>query len=408
MVNGDMSPCHSTEIPASIAQLNQRTASLQALLIRWAEQNSGSHNAAGLQAMRALLAAEFARLADATVEPPSSAAAGPHALQVRVRPDAPIQVLLSGHYDTVYGADHAFQRCERLPPDRLRGPGVADMKGGLVTMLAALQAFEQTPQARNLGCEIILSPDEEIGSAATAPLLAAAAKRHQLGLVFEPARPDGALVLSRKGLGFFTLTCRGRAAHAMNAATEGRNAIAALAEAILGAHRLPDELPGVLVNVGLVRGGTTINIVPDFAEAQIDVRFTRAADGAAVLARLRALVEAINARDGFQCGLEGDLLRGPMEPTPKSEAALAAWRACAVDLGLEPPAAVHSGGGSDANNLAAAGLPCLDGLGPIGDRLHSPDEWVLLPSIVERAQVAALFLHRIATGEVDLGSPQRR
>ncbi len=387
-------------IPASIETLGSRAESWRAVLIQWCAQNSGSSNVTGLDAMRALLEAEFAKLPGTVVDTPALGSSGLHVVRVRVRPQAPIQLLFCGHYDTVYGADHAFQHCTQISADRLRGPGVADMKGGLVTMLAALQAFEQTPHAGRVGYEVIVGPDEETGSVASAPLLMAEAPRFQLGLVFEPARPDGSLVLSRKGIGFFTATCHGRAAHAMNATTQGRNAIAALAEFILEAHRLPDALPGVLVNVGLVRGGSTINIVPDFAEARIDVRITKAADGDSVLARLRALAAAINEREGYRCELTGDFLRGPMERNAVSDAAFACWQQCATEVGLAPIGGVHSGGGSDANNLAAAGLPCLDGLGPIGDRLHSPEEWVLLPSIVERAQLAALFLHRLASGEI--------
>ena len=129
-------------------------------------------------------------------------------------PQAPVQVLFSGHYDTVYGANDPFQQCEQLSAEKLRGPAVIDMKGGLVVMLAALQAFEQPPHAAKVGYEVLINPDEEIGSLGAAPLFVEAANRYQLGLVFEPARPNGDLVQSRKGTGNFTITSRGRAAHA--------------------------------------------------------------------------------------------------------------------------------------------------------------------------------------------------
>lgn len=390
-------------VPTAISTLPQRADEWRQMLVRWCDQNSGSNNTAGLAAMLELLAAAFGRLPGATVERVPLAGTAHRALRVRQRPRAPHQLFFSGHYDTVYDATDPFQRCEALTPERLRGPGVADMKGGLVTMLAALTAFEQTPRAAEVGYEVLLGPDEEIGSPGTAPLFAEAAPRFRLGLIFEPARANGDLVHSRKGTGNFTVTSHGRAAHAASGGNLGRNAIVALAEYLVAVNRLPQELPGVLLNVGSVRGGgPATNVVPDLAEAKLDVRVTQLADRAAVLARLEALAAPINARDGHRLELAGGFTRPPMERTPAADAAFAAWQAAARDLKVAPFSWVHAGGASDANNLAAAGLPCLDGLGVIGDRLHSAEEWCHLPSLVERAQIAALWLHRLAAGELKL------
>lgn len=390
-------------VPFSITQITQRDAELQQQLIHWCNQNSGSDNFAGLAAMLGLLHAAFSRLPGARVESLPLPGTVAQALRVKIRPAAPIQLLFSGHYDTVYGAADPFQQCTRLTPERLRGPGVIDMKGGLVVLLAALEAFEATPHAAQVGYEVLVNPDEEIGSFGAAALFDDAAGRHRLGLVFEPARPSGDLVQSRKGTGNFSVTSRGRAAHAASAKQDGRNAIAAIAEYLTAANRLPAEMPGVLFNIGSIRGGgPATNVVPDFAEALLDVRITHLAERAAVEARLQALLQPINAREGYRLELGGGFNRPPMEATPVTEAAFAAWQQCGRDLGQAPFSWVHAGGGSDANNLSAAGLPCLDGLGPIGDRLHSPDEWVHLPSLTARAQVAALFLHRLAAGEIKL------
>jgi glutamate carboxypeptidase len=389
-------------IPPSIANLPARSAELRDRLVRWCDQNSGSENSAGLAAMLGLLRTDFATLPGVTEEV-ALAGAPARALRVRVRPQAPTQLFCSGHFDTVYGADDPFQKCVQLGPEKLRGPGVIDMKGGLVVMLAALQAFEHTPQAAAVGYEVFLNPDEETGSFGAAPVLEAAARRYRFGFVFEPARPDGGLVHSRKGTGNFTVIARGRAAHAASARRDGRNAIAALAEFLTAAGRLPDELPGVLFNIGQIRGGgPATNVVPDFAEARLDLRVTERAERDAVLARLHALAAPINAREGFQLEVAGSFNRPPMERTRAAEAVFAAWQQCGRKLGLAPFSWVHAGGGSDANLLSAAGLPCLDGLGPVGDRLHSSEEWVLLPSLVERAQLAALFLHRLAGGGIVL------
>lgn len=390
-------------LPPSITALPARTEELRDLLIGWANQNSGSDHFAGLAAMLPLLEAGFGRLPGARTERVALKGTPAEAVRVRVRPAAPIQLLFSGHYDTVYGAGDPFQRCELLSPEKLRGPGVIDMKGGLVTMLAALQAFEQTPHAARIGYEVLINPDEEIGSFGAAPLFVEAAQRCRFGFVFEPARPNGDIVHSRKGTGNFAAIAHGRSAHAASPKRDGRNAIAALAEFLTAANRLPDELPGVLFNIGNIRGGgPATNVVPDFAEAKLDLRITKAGDRDAVLARLQELAAPFNAREGFRLEITGDFNRPPKECRPQEEAVFPHWQRCAAEVGLAPYTWVHTGGASDGNNLSAAGLPCLDGVGPIGDRLHSPEEWILLPSIAPRAQTAALFLHRVAAGEIDL------
>lgn len=384
-------------LPEVITALDRRAGELRELLIRWSNQNSGSSNPAGLAAMLRLLQTEFGRLGRAETVP---LAGGPtQALRVRVRPEAPRQILLSGHYDTVYDADHPFQTCELTAPDTLRGPGVADMKGGLVIMLAALQAFERTPHAAALGYEILLGPDEETGSQGTAPLLEEAARRHLFGLVFEPARANGDLVRSRKGTGIFTLTCHGRAAHAGRAPEAGRNAILALCDILPQTEALTRELPGVMVNVGHIVGGGAANIVPDRAEAVINARVTNAGDDAEFLRRLHGICAPWHAREGYRLEIGGGFNRGPKVETPYETALFTDWRRCGREFGLAFDWQ-HVGGGSDGNILSAAGLPNLDGLGCVGDHLHSPQEFCHLPSLVQRAQVAALFLHRLAAGEI--------
>ena len=372
-------------------------------LIRWCNQNSGSHNFAGLEAMRALLAADFSRLPGASVEHLPLNDTPARILRIRVRPDAPVQLLLSGHYDTVYDAGDPFQRCVLLADDRLRGPGVIDMKGGLVVMLAALEEFESTAHKGRIGYEVLLNPDEEIGSHGATPFFVEAAARNQFGLVFEPARPSGDLVHSRKGTGNFTVICHGRAAHAASGPKHGRNAIVALAEFLIAVHRMPEDLPGVLLNVGQIRGGgPATNVVPDFAEAKLDVRITHLADRAAVFAKFDEYAVPVRAREGFRVEIAGGFSRPPMERSTTADAVFAAWQQCAKELNLAPFDWLHAGGASDANNLSTAGLPCLDGLGPIGDRLHSAEEWIHLPSLTARAQLAARFLGKLDAGTLSL------
>lgn len=386
-------------VPPAISHLSRRAPELRDLLIKWCNQNSGSASPAGLAAMLKLLQVEFGRLGPTEIVPLADNPA--QAQRLRVRPNAPLQILISGHYDTVYDADHPFQTCTLLTPERLRGPGTSDMKGGLVVMLAALQAFERTVHASQLGYEILLGPDEETGSQGTAPLLEDAARRHRFALVFEPARANGDLVRSRKGTGIFTLTCHGRAAHAGRAPEAGRNAVLALCDILPRAEALTRELPGVMVNVGSIRGGGAANIVPDRAEAVINARVTRLGDDAVFLKRLHEICAPWHAREGYRIEIGGGFNRGPKVETPVETALFGEWRKCGREFGLDFDWQ-HVGGGSDGNILSAVGLPNLDGLGCVGDNLHSPEEFCHLPSLAQRAQVAALFLHRVAAGEVAL------
>jgi glutamate carboxypeptidase len=211
------------------------------------------------------------------------------------------------------------------------------------------------------------------------------------------------LVHSRKGTGNFTVICHGRAAHAASGPKHGRNAIVALAEFLIAVHRLPDELPGVLLNVGQIRGGgPATNVVPDFAEAKLDVRITHLADRAAVYAKFDEYAVPVRAREGFRVEIAGGFSRPPMERSATADAVFAAWQQCGRELNLAPFDWLHAGGASDANNLSTAGLPCLDGLGPIGDRLHSAEEWIHLPSLTARAQLAARFLSKLDAGTLTL------
>lgn len=377
-----------------------RDSELRDRLIAWCDINSGSENLAGLDRMRRVLADAFASL-PCKVTDVDLGAGKPRALRAVCRPGAKIQVLLNAHFDTVYGPEHAFQSCELAGPGVLRGPGVIDDKGGILVLFTALQALERTQHATHIGWEAILGPDEETGSEASAPLYAEAAPRFHFGMIFEPARENGDLVRARMGTGIFNVTCRGRAAHAGRDPSAGRNAILALAEFLLGVSRIPEQVPGLMVNVGAIRGGGALNIVPDLAAAGINARIATAEAGRRFEEALAAHAAAVNARDGYRLEITGQFNRGPLEWTPAREALFNDYRETAgalpLDFGWQ-----NVGGGSDGNLLGAADLPCLDGIGAHGDGMHSDREWVRISSIAERARLAALFLARIAAGEIAL------
>lgn len=396
-------------IPPAIASLPARTAELGRLLERWAAINSGSGHTAGLAKMCAALRAEFARafpaatITDLPADAPGYNPPGVQALRIRLRPEAPHQVFLCGHYDTVYEAHDAFQTCRWLDARTLNGPGTADMKGGLVTILAALQAFEQTPHAARVGWEVLLTPDEETGSHGTRAFFEEAARRHHFGFVFEPARPSGDIIHSRKGTGGALVTCQGRAAHAAKIPNDGRNAILGLAAFLLAAAKVPAEIPDVLVNVGNIKGGTpATNVVPDFAQSEIDLRVTKMSDREPLFARLEALARDIGAAHEVKIELKLWLNRPPKENHPVEATLFPEFQRAAADVGQKPFNWVHGGGGSDGNFLGAAGLPSFDGIGPEGDHLHSAREFCRVDTIAPRAQNVALFLHRVAAGEIKL------
>ena len=328
---------------------------------------------------------------------------GRTAIRAELRPDAKIKVLCSGHYDTVFEADHGFQTAQISEnPPRLNGPGVADMKGGIVVMLATLAAFEKSPQASAIGWTILLTPDEEIGSLYSAEVIEAEATRHQLGLVFEPARESGAMVRSRADTSIFKIEVHGREAHAGRNPEEGRNAVTALAQLCLEIDALPQSIPDTLVNVGNFNGGGTVNIVPDFARAEINARASTQAGIDAITGAINAAVAAINDREGFTAHLSGGFKSAPLQLTPAREALFAALSQCALALGHPPLEWVDVSGGSDGNLLHGAGLPVLDGLGPIGGGLHSDREYIELPSLTAAVHRTTLFLERLAANEITL------
>jgi glutamate carboxypeptidase len=314
------------------------------------------------------------------------------------RPDAPLRVFLCIHMDTVYPADHPFQACTRIDAHTLQGPGVADAKGGIVVMLAALAALEESPAAARLGWEVLINPDEEIGSAGSAPLLAAAAARNRLGLLFEPATADGAMIDRRKGSGNFTVTVHGRSAHAGRDFAAGRNAIVAMANLTTGLHDLNRLLDGVTVNVGRVKGGGPTNVVPDLAVVEFNVRTSEPADEARFSGQLARLVRELHAREGFGAEVQGGFHSLPKIPDARCRALMGLIERCGAEMNL----AIRwksSGGACDGNKLMAAGLPNVDTLGPCGGELHSPREYVLVQTLAERAKLTALVLLKLAGGE---------
>ena len=382
-------------------------------VIAWANVNTGTANLAGVNHLRAIVADAFSALGAAVEEVPLQPAVDvgsegevirrpfAPALRLTKRPHAENRIFLAIHIDTVYPADHPFQTVEQLDGNTLRGPGVIDAKGGLVVMLTALEALERSPFAEAIGWEVLINTDEEIGSVGSAPLLVEAARRNDIGLVFEPTLPDGGMVDRRRGVGNFTVVVRGKAAHAGRDFAAGRNAVVAAARLVVQVDALNASLPGVTMNVGQLAGGSVPNVVPDVAVCRINVRTTVPEDEARVLKALRGIVSEAGTADGIRAELHGTFTSPPKPVDQAMRALMDHVAACGRDLGI-PITWRPSGGACDGNKLTAAGLPTVDTLGPRGGDLHSPTEYLLLDSLTERAKLSALLLMKIASGELKL------
>ena len=395
-----------------LAFLEGRENAMVELLSRVAGVNSFSHNPAGLGAVADLLHEEFAalrpdrseRIALPAMETLSATAEVLHSpvgdlLSFAKRPAAPLQVLLVIHYDTVYPPEHAFRSVRRDGADVLRGPGVADAKGGIVVMLNALMALERSPDAGRIGWHVLLNPDEEIGSPGSAALLEQAAASAHLALVFEPAPTATTLVTRRKGSGSFSVVFRGRAAHAGREIEKGRNAVLAAARFALEATAAISAIPEATINVSKVDGGGPTNVVPDLAILRFNVRVVTPEQQRQVEARLEELMEGANRQDGITATMHGHFSSPPWVMHERGRALFEHLRQAGRELGLGLEAQ-SSGGASDANKIAATGLPVLDSLGPVGSDIHSDQERVHVPSLVERAKLSAMLMQRLASGEV--------
>jgi glutamate carboxypeptidase len=374
----------------------------------WAAINSGSRNLAGLETVAGLLADAFSALPGdvalkdaAAVEAMAadgSLEAVPHGrnLHLTVRPEAPVQLLFTGHMDTVFGADHDFQKVFWREPGVLGGPGVADMKSGLAVMLAALRAVESAG-ATGFGYEVVINSDEEVGSPGSASLIAAAARGKKAALTYEPsALPDGTLAGARPGSGNFSISIEGRSAHAGRNPEEGRNALLAAADLALRLAAAKRE--GLSVNPAKIDGGGPNNVVPDKAVLRVNMRPRTPALQAEAQAALDQAVAAVAAKHGVKIVVHGGFARAPKPIDADAQKLFELVRRAGADLGQDISWR-DTGGVCDGNNIAACGVPVVDTMGARGGSIHSDQEYLIVESLAERARLSALTVLRLASGE---------
>lgn len=301
-------------------------------------------------------------------------------------------VLLIGHMDTVFPAGTVAERPMTMDDQRVYGPGVSDMKSGLLGIVWAIRTLDAKHLAR-LKIAVAMNPDEETGSLFSKDWLGELAKRSTRVLVCEAARADGSLVHARKGIAGYRLTFHGVAAHAGNDPENGRSAITALAHAVLAINQLTAPQDGTTLNVGVVSGGSVANVVPDYAEAIIDLRFTNNDAGNNIDRQLRTMADN-GFLDGVRCELTQIQYKPAMAPVPGSEQLIALVEEAAkiegVTIGWKAV-----GGGSDANHTAALGIPTLDGFGPIGAGFHSVNEYLQRDSIEPRIRLLRRVLEML-------------
>ncbi|GAA0282958.1 hydrolase [Alteraurantiacibacter aestuarii] len=376
--------------------------------LSWAAINSGTSNLEGLQKVAALLADAFSALpGEVTLEEPARVTAvdedgrefeKPHGrhMVLRVRPGAERRFLLTGHMDTVFPANHAFQDLKWIDAETLNGPGTADMKGGLSVILETLKAFEASPAAASTGYDVLINSDEETGSLSSSALIAQLAQGKFAALTYEPsALPDGTLAHARGGSGNYAITFTGRSAHAGRNPLEGRNAIVAAADcAVRLKHMQHDDLP---INPAKIDGGAANNVVPDHAVLRFNIRPKTVAAAEAFASDLNDLLQLLEKLHEVQNHCHGGITRPPKPVDERAQKLFDLVRdtgaALGQTIGWQP-----SGGVCDGNNIAATGVPVVDTMGVRGGAIHSPDEFMIAPSLTERAALSTVVLHRLASG----------
>ena len=363
---------------------------IKSFLEQLVESESPSVDKAAVDRVGAIVADEARRLgADVEIVPVKEA--GNHVIARFTLSEAEAQgaggILLLCHMDTVFPLGTLEKMPFRETDGKIFGPGVLDMKAGIVISLAAIEELRTSDDLKR-PVTLLCTSDEETGSLTSEALITELAQTSELVLVMESALLDGSLKTWRKGVGEFWVRVRGRAAHAGGAHEEGRNAIEELAHQILAIQKLTNYSRGTTLNVGVVHGGTVSNVVPEEAVAQVDVRVLQPGEWERIEAEMQVLKPVL---EGTSLKITGGLNRPPMPFDERAKATFEKARLIAEGIGIKLKAG-GSGGGSDANFVAPLGIPVLDGLGAIGEGLHSEREYIFENSLQERVKLLAALI----------------
>lgn len=359
------------------------------LLKRLVEIESPTHDKAAVDRVGAIVA-EACRSLGATVEIFPNEKTGDHLSACwGGNPGAEGKsLLILCHIDTVFPLGTLPKMPFYEKDGKIFGPGVLDMKGGIVVALGAVASLREAGQMPQKPLTILFTSDEEVGSLTSRWLIEDLARRAEMVFVLESALVDGSIKTWRKGVGDFTVRVMGRAAHAGGDHALGRNAIEELAHQVIAIQKLTDYNLGTTLSVGKIRGGTATNVVPAEALAEVDMRVLQPGEAERVIAALKGLKPVL---DGTSIEVSGELNRPPLPFNEINQAAFEKARQIALKIGLELKAG-GSGGGSDGNFVAALGVPVLDGLGAVGEGYHSEREYIFKDSLPERANLLAALL----------------
>jgi len=304
------------------------------------------------------------------------------------------RILILGHMDTVFPEGTAKKRPFKIQGNRAYGPGVNDMKSGLVTLLYALKSLNTECSSESGNITVMLNSNEEIGSPTSRPIIEEEAKKVDAVFVIEPAQSTGAVVTRRKGIGIFKLQITGRAAHAGNNPSDGISAIEELAHKIIEFHKLSDLSSGITVNVGVVGGGSMHNVVADQAFADIDLRIKTKEQSDEMLKKLYEIAGK-QTLPGVKISLTGGINRPPMMKTQGTELLYSLVEEEGKVIGLKLNEA-FPGGASDGNFTAALGIPTIDGMGPVGGFSHGENEYLEIETVTERCKLLALSIVQVS------------
>lgn len=377
------------------AWCRDRQGAMLGLLRELVEQSSYTDHAAGGAIVADMLVRELESIAGLQVKRIDSARHAPHVVAWSRTAEKSPSVALVGHLDTVFppGTFEGFV----LDGELAHGPGVVDMKGGLVVAIEALRGLSEHGALDDLSVKLVVVSDEEIGSPEGAVVIGREVAGATCALVLEAGRALDAVVTARKGTGGVVVIAHGKAAHAGNHHADGANAIWALARFVDRAQSLTDYARGVTVNVGKIHGGHSRNTVPDRAEATLDLRFVDASDGDELVERLQAIAGETSVA-GTSIELTGGIKRPPMPRSLENVRLYQEYAACARAAGLGDGEAPLAGGGSDAATTAALGIPSIDGLGPRGTGFHTHKERIEVATLTQKLEALARFLWGRAGG----------
>ncbi|GHA07001.1 hypothetical protein GCM10008090_15880 [Arenicella chitinivorans] len=399
----------STVEQAMVAWVDTQQSQMVAELKSHVDINTGTDNVTGIDAYRAVLEAELQQLGFAT----QTIEARPqvilscdgrplklanHLLAERKGKPGARRIFLNGHMDTVFSARDEFQTLQIDADGVLRGPGVADMKGGIVVMLTALRALMTEAMLEDAHITVLLNSDEEVGSLDSRALIETLAQAHDIGLVFE-GTTENRMTRARKGLGQVRLKVTGRESHAGGAHADGVSANLELAHKIIAIESLTNYAQQMTVNTGVMRGGEKRNTIPGCADAYIDLRFPDQAAGEGLQAKIKTIVDSPSTSNQRFADLPHTemwsvLHRPAKQPHPAVDALIAEIMMISASLGDAVIGTVYSGGGTDGSIAQHAGLPTVDSLGVDGGGAHSSREFSSIESLVARSKLAAIVLAR--------------